>query len=147
MLLSYNFLNEPVHKFEIICITVSFIGIVILSMSRPAGLEENVQELANKHGNEFEYLVGLLFALITMVLLAVLVVSGRALKGVNATLVQLHYAFWGSIFAAALMALFTKLPEGRTGLFTYEKTSTYWLLTAMGFIVINPDDIRNTRHI
>jgi drug/metabolite transporter (DMT)-like permease len=35
VLLSNYFLNEPVHRFEIVCITLTFLGIFIMAVSHP----------------------------------------------------------------------------------------------------------------
>ena len=112
------------HTYEVVCITVSFIGIAILSLAKPSSGGMSTK-------SESQYLVGVIFAIITMVLMATLVVSGRALKGVNATVVQLHYAFFGSLFAGSLMLLFSKVPDERS-LLKYPDSSTYWLLLVMG---------------
>ena len=49
------------------------------------------------------YLEGIVFALITMVFIAVLVTTGRAVKSVHYSVVQLNYAFWGVILSIVLI--------------------------------------------
>lgn len=67
-------------------------------------------------------------AVVTMVFFAVLVVSGRALKGVHPTVVQIHYVFWGVVICSGLLA-FENVDHT---LFHYPSWGTYWLLLLMG---------------
>lgn len=70
----------------------------------------------------------MVFAVITMVFMAILYVSGRALKGVHPTVVQIHYVFWGVLICSVLI----QFEEVDHKLFAYSSSSTYWLLLVMG---------------
>ena len=78
------------------------------------------------------YLEGIVFAIITMVCIAVMVTTGRALKSVHYSVVQLNYAFWGVILSIVLIFFNNAASEYDHRLFVYERTSTYAILLIMG---------------
>lgn len=122
VLLSSYYLQEPICRVELACIGATFFGIVIMACSKPSSGNVLAEQTFG------QYLFGLTMAVITMVFMAVLVVAGRALKGVHPTVVQLHYVFWGVVIC--LLLIWFEQTEHE--FLIYHATSTKALLLLMG---------------
>ena len=104
---------------------MSFLGIVIMALTQPPSSELTQSETKS------QFLIGLGFALFTVSGIASLNLSGRQLRSIHVSVIQLHYAFWGVVLSFILL-LFEPRPTGR-GLFELD-TSTYLIMFLSGAV-------------
>jgi drug/metabolite transporter (DMT)-like permease len=108
------FATEKAGLNDLVGIIFSFLGILIMALSKP-GSDADI-----KINAEAYYLSGIIFALITMIFLAVLILTGRYLKSIHFSVIQLHYGIVGMIMAIIMMFFETK-PQDRS-FFVYDSS-------------------------
>ena len=82
-ILGYCLNGEAVSKFQIMCMIGSFVGVIILSLSK-SGEEDNVTSKRN-------FYVGLIAALLCGFCFSFSTVLTRKLKGLHYSIIQFHY--------------------------------------------------------
>lgn len=107
--------GEPVKRFEIAAIALTFVGITLLSLSK------NTTEIEQKTST---YRLGVVYGLLTSFAMASITCMSRTLKSVDTFSLQFCHMSIGLV----LIVLITAFTPREGPLYSYDRSSTYYLV-------------------